>query len=148
MSRNAGISITGATELIDLLENVGERHARNLMRSTTHAVAGKIAKGAKTNALAHKDSGDMIKAIKTVRKKSPPMKPVSEVQVMPNAFYWRFVEYGTQKGKAGSHASEETRFIGRAAEEVRSDFINIYTQEFGKKLEAALRREARRNGVR
>lgn len=139
-----GIQITGATELIDLLENVGERHARNLMRSTTHAVAGRITKQAKTNALTIKDSGDMIRGIKTIRRRSPPMAPVSEVQVF-DAFYWRFHEYGTQIGKAGSHSTPETRFIGRAAEDVRSNFVNIYTEEFGKKLEAALRREARRN---
>ncbi len=144
MSRATGIQITGATELIDLLENVGERHARNLMRSTTHAVAARITKQAKVNALPIKDSGDMIRGIKAVRRRSPPTAPVSEVQVF-DAFYWRFHEYGTQIGASGSHATPETRFIGRAAEEVRADFVNIYTEEFGKKLEAALRREARRN---
>lgn len=143
MSRATGIQITGATELIDLLENVGERHARNLMRSTVHGVAGRITKQAKKNASTIKDTGTLIKGIKTVRKKSPPMAPVSEVQVF-DAFYWRFHEYGTQFGKAGSHATPETRFIGRAADEVKADFVKIYTEEFGKKLEAALKREARR----
>ena len=144
MSGATGIQITGATELIDLLENVGERHARNLMRSTVHAVAGRITKQAKKNALAIEDTGALIKGIKTVRKKSPPTAPVSDVKVF-GAFYWRFHEYGTKKsGKPGSHATTETRFIGEAADEVRADFVKIYTEEFGKKLEAALKREAKR----
>ncbi len=145
------VRIDGVTELLDLLENVGPRHARNLMRSTTHSVAGIIAKGAKSNA--PHDTGTLKSAIKTKRRKSAPTAPVSDVivehgnDVKNDAFYWRFLEYGTQKGLPGSHSSSETRFIGRATDVVRADFVNIYTQEFGKKLEAALRREARRNGV-
>lgn len=143
------VKIEGLTELLDILENVGERHARNLMRATTHSVASLIAKGAKNNA--PKNTGTLKKAIKAKRKKSPPMQPVSEVivehgnNVTHDAFYWRFLEYGTEKGLKGSHSTSETRFIGRASEEVRGDIINIYKEQFGKKLEAALRREAKRN---
>jgi len=137
-----GVSITGVTELIDILENVGERHARNLMRATIHGVAGEVAKDARKGA--PKDSGTLRKAIKTKRKKSPPTAPVSDVivthgkNVKNDAFYWRFLEYGTID-------LPEHPFIRPASERMRKNFKKIVTEEFGKKLEKALAREAKRN---
>ena len=137
--------IDGIDDLARILDKAGPRHSRNLMRATIHGVAGEITKQAKKNA--PKDSGKLKKAIKTKRRKSPPTKPVSEVRVehggdaKHDAFYWRFVEYGT-RGKTGH---PEHPFIRPAAENIRANFESILKEQFGKKLEAALRREAKRN---
>jgi len=138
-----GFEVEGVSELLDILEKVGPRHSRNLMRAAIHGVAGEITKQAKRNAPS--DTGTLKKAIVTKRKRSPPTAPVSDVRVMHgndakhDAFYWRFVEYGTSTGR------KEHRFIGAAADNVRSDFENILKKQFGEKLEKALAREARRN---
>jgi len=137
--------VEGVGGLLDILEQAGPRHSRNLMRATIHGVAGIIAKDAKKNA--PKDTGDLRKAIKTKRRKSPPTAPVSDVMVehgndaKSDAFYWRFVEFGTE----GITGQAERPFIRPAAEAIRSDFTKILTEEFGKKLEKALAREAKRN---
>lgn len=142
MSKGISVHVDGVSELLDILEKAGPRHSRNLMRATIHGVAGEITKQAKRNA--PKDKGTLKKAIKTKRKKSPPDKPVSDVIVehgndaRHDAFYWRFPEYGTKD-------LSEQPFIRPAADNVRADFDNILTRQFGKKLEAALKREAKRN---
>jgi HK97 gp10 family phage protein len=136
------VEVTGVTELLNVLEKAGPRHSRNLIRATIHGVAARITKQAKKGA--PKDAGDLRKAIKTKRKKSPPTAPVSEVwvehgkQAKSDAFYWRFVEYGTKN-------MSERPFIRPAADDVRADFERILAEEFGLKLEKALAREARRN---
>lgn len=136
--------IKGVSDVVDMLEKVGPRHSRNLMRATIHGVASEIAKEAKKNA--PKDRGTLRKAIKAKRKRSKPERPVSEVRVehgsnaKNDAFYWRFVEYGT-RGKTGH---PEHPFIRPAADNARQNFKEILSQQFGKKLEAALKREARR----
>lgn len=140
--------IEGTEDILNILEKSGPRHARNLMRAAIHGVAGRITKDAKRRA--PKDSGDLKKAIKTKRKKSPPNAPVSDVMVehggnaKHDAFYWRFQEFGT----GGDNPQPEQPFIRPAAEEVRSDFENILKEEFGLKLEKALAREAKRNAKR
>lgn len=139
------VEVTGVTDLLNILEKAGPRHSRNLMRATIQGIAVDIAKDAKKGA--PKDSGDLRKAIKAKRRKSPPTAPVSEVRVehgssaKVDAFYWRFVEYGT-RGKTG-HAAHP--FIKPAAEAAKADFTKTLTEQFGKKLEAALKREAKRN---
>jgi len=142
---SVSFEITGTTELVDLLENVGPRHSRNLMRAAIHGVAAEIAKDAKSEA--PRDSGKLRKAIKAKRKKSPPTAPTSEVRVehgndaKHDAFYWRFIEYGTE-GKTGQAARP---FIKPAAEKASANFTETLLRQFGQKLENALAREAKRN---
>ena len=142
---SVGFEITGTSQLVDLLENVGPRHSRNLMRATIHGVASGIAKDARRDA--PRDSGKLRKAIKAKRKKSPPAAPTSEVRVehgndaKHDAFYWRFVEYGTE-GKTGQAAGP---FIKPAAEKASANFNETLLKQFGQKLEKALAREAKRN---
>lgn len=139
-----GFEITGTKDVQKILDDIAPRHARNLMRATIQGVASTIAKDARNNA--PRDTGTLKKAIKAKRKKSPPDKPVSEVYVTHgnsakhDAFYWRFVEYGT----AGDTAQPERPFIRPASEKARANFEAILTQQFGKKLEAKLRREAKK----
>lgn len=139
------VEITGVKEVQEILDTLAPKYARNLMRSTIHGVAGQITKDAKNKAPVK--TGSLKRAIKTKRKKSPPDKPTSLVMVEHgrsakyDAFYWRFVEYGTL---GGVNPMPARPFIGPAAEYVRLKFNTILTQEFGKKLEKTLAREAKK----
>lgn len=138
-----GFEITGAADVERILKDIAPRHARNLMRATIHGVAGEIAKDAKRNA--PKRSGLLKKSIIAKRRKSPPDAPVSTVNVAGKdpkklPFYWRFIEYGT----GGKNPQPERPFIRPAADKARANFQTVLTQQFGKKLEAALKREAKK----
>jgi HK97 gp10 family phage protein len=135
--------ITGVKDVQKILDDIAPKHARNLLRATIQGVASEIAKDARKNA--PKDSGTLKKAIKAKRKKSPPDKAVSEVIITHgnsarhDAYYWRFVEYPTQ-GNTGKHQP----FIRPAADKARANFEAILAEQFGKKLEKALAREAKK----
>ena len=133
-----GFEITGVEEVQKILDDIAPKHARNLMRSTIQGVASEIAKQARRNA--PKDTGTLKKSIKAKRKKSPPDRPVSEVYVKSDAFYWRFIEYGSK----GPTAQPERPFIRPASEKIRSNFEKILTEQFGKKLEKKLAKEAKK----
>jgi HK97 gp10 family phage protein len=132
-------AIAGTDEIKKVLNEIAPNHARNLMRSTIHGIASTIAKDAKQNA--PKDSGLLKKNIKAQRKKSPPDAPVSEVLVK-NAFYWRFVEYGTRAGR------REHPFIRPAKDRAMSNLNAIITEQFGKKLEALLKKQAKKGAAK
>ena len=138
------IEITGVKDVQNILNSLLPKHARNLMRATIHGVASTIAKEAKTNA--PKDKGVLKKAIKARRKKSHPDAPVSEVYILTgkskkyDAFYWKFVEFGT----SGKTAQSERPFIRPASDKARAGFNAVITKEFGKKLEQLAARDAKR----
>jgi HK97 gp10 family phage protein len=137
-------TITGVEDVNKILTEIAPKHARNLMRATIFGVAQTIAKEAKLKAPV--DTGNLRKAIKAKRKRSPPDAPVSEVIVehgnsaKHDAFYWRFVEYGT----SGKNGQSERPFIRPATDSARATFNETLTKEFGKKLESALKREAKK----
>lgn len=136
--------ISGVDSVQKILEEILPRHANNLMRSAIHGVASTIAKDAKQNA--PHDTGTLRKAIKAKRKKSRPETPTSVVMVehggdaKHDAFYWRFVEYGT----SGKTAQGERPFIRPARDSAYSRFNEVLTQQFGKKLEAMAIRAAKK----
>jgi HK97 gp10 family phage protein len=153
------VEVVGTKEIERILEDIAPRHARNLMRATVHGIAGEITKKAKAYA-PKGNSGVLKKAIYTKRRKSPPEKPVSEVKIHQgsgakyDAFYWRFVEYGTGGGR-GSHLpmlenDDGTRYPGArpfilpAKEQVRSKMEQITKTQFSKKLENAIKRELKK----
>ena len=137
--------IEGLKDIQKILDDAGPRHSRNLMRATIQMIASNIAKDAAQRA--PKDRGILKKSIKAKPKKSHPTKAISDVIVEHgkgaryDAYYWRFVEHGTQ-GKGGQSARP---FIRPAAEAARANFEKILADSFGKKLEQALAREAKRN---
>ena len=137
--------IDGLKDIQKILDEAGPRHSRNLMRATIQQVASNIAKDAARRA--PKDRGILKKAIKAKRQKSHPTRPISDVIVEHgnsaryDAYYWRFVEHGTQ-GATGQSARP---FIRPAAEAARANFEKTLADSFGKKLEQALAREAKRN---
>ena len=132
-------SISGIDEVDALLGTVAPKMGLNIMRSTVHAVTGQIAKDARN--AAPEDEGDLKGAIKHKRERIVRSYLRSTVRVNPVAFYWRFLEYGQ-----GPDGEEHAMFL-RAVEKFRGQFTAIFTKEFGKKFEAALRREAKRMGA-
>lgn len=142
MATTKGIAIEGDKELQEILDQLAPKVSRNLMRSTIHGVASEIAKEAKRKA--PRDTGTLRKAIKAKRRRPrTPDKPFSDVMVEHgrdanhDAFYWRFVEYGTQD-------QPERPFIRPAIDLLRPQVPEIMRQQFGKKLEATLKRAARK----
>lgn len=139
-----GIRIEGLDELKSALDDLAPREAFNLARATIHGVAQEVATRARARVPV--DSGTLRKAIKAKRgnPRSNSGKPFSDVViehgkgVKNDAFYWRFLEYGTRTGIA------EHRFVGRAIDAVRPEVPTIMREQFGKKLEALMARKARR----
>ena len=144
MAVQSGISIDGLDELSQVLDQMAPKAARNLMRSTIHGVASEIAKDAKRKA--PKDEGTLRRAIKAKRRRPKhPDKPFSDVIVTTgrsarhDAFYWRFLEYGTTE-------LPERPFFRPAIDGMRPEVPKIMKQQFGKKLEAMLKRAAKKAG--
>lgn len=142
MAVQSGIKIDGMDELKEVLDLLAPRVANNLMRATVHGIASTIAKDAK--ARAPKDSGDLRKAIKAKQRKAKaPNKPVSDVMVEHgdgaryDAYYWRFVEYGTQ-------TQPERPFLRPAIDLARANMPEVMREQFGKKVEQALKRAAKK----
>lgn len=132
-----GITVTGIEDVRKILEGIAPNHSRNLMRATIHGMAQECAKIAKAHA--PKDKGTLKRAIIAKRKRGKPNYPISEVIVrqggLPkfNAFYWRFVEFGT-KGRS------EHPFIRPARVWLKTNHKNILEKQFATKLEKALTR--------
>jgi HK97 gp10 family phage protein len=138
----SGVKIEGLEGLQDILGDLGPRAARNLNRSTIHAVAGIVRKEARKKA--PKDEGTLKKAIKAKRRKPRhPDYPYSDVMVehgrnaKNDAWYWRFVEYGTQDLPARP-------FIQPAIDGIRYDIPAIYRKEFANKLAKMLAKKRKR----
>ena len=139
------ITITGIKETEKILSEITPKHARNLAAATNRAVAAQIQKKIKRTVPLHR-TGATKKGVKVRKRRSPPDKPVhivyagkSKNNVTP--FWWRYIEHGTG-GKDGLPAHP---FVAPAAEEARNELDAIYIRQFGKRLEALLKREAKKN---
>lgn len=142
MAVSGGIKIEGLEDLDKVLNQMAPRASRNLMRSTIQGVAQEIAKESRRKA--PKDSGTLRKAIKAKRRRAKnPDKPFSDVVVTTgrsakyDAFYWRFIEYGAQN-------SPERPFIRPSVDLMRPQIPEIMQRQFAKKLEAMLKRAAKK----
>ncbi len=130
--------VFGSAKVQDVLENLSDKQAANLMRSTVQAVATVIAK--ETRKLAPKKTGKLRKGIKAKRRKAPRFEPVSEV--ISSAHYWRFVDKG-YRAKNGNIISG-TNYTTRAMDAVRPRIGEIGEREFMKRYRKALTRGLRK----
>jgi len=141
---NAYVKIDGLEEIREQLKDVGVREGRNIMRATIRSIASKIRKDAADNAPV--DTGNLKQSLKLRARKSHPDTPTFEVWAGSksgakfDAFYWRFVEYGT----SGKTAMPERPFIRPAVEAVKTEMPAILRDEFGKKWERALARKQKK----
>lgn len=132
------VKIEGLEDVRAILSDVSSREAKNLLRATVHGVAGTIRDDAKSEM--PQDSGVLRKSTKAQRRRGQRGEVRSDVVVGKKAFYWRFLEYGS----GPDHV--EHAFFGKAVEKFRAQMVEIFTAQFGKKWEAALKRAARRRG--
>lgn len=154
MAVTKGLRIEGLDELQDTLANLAPKEAYNLMRATVYGVAQQVAKKAAERVPV--DTGNLKSAIKAKRGRSRQKdKPYADVVIESgkdakhDAYYWRFVEYGTKAH--GTHPGlPESGFMRKAIESVRAEVPSIMREQFGKKYEALLKRKAKKaakNGV-
>jgi HK97 gp10 family phage protein len=137
-----GMAIEGLEEVSEMLVGLMPREVKNLSRSAVHGVAGEIAKNMKSRA--PKDTGTLRRAIKTKRNRGTPDQVSSDVIITHgkgqknDAWYFHFVEWGTQLGQAAQP------FIVPSIEEMRPKLPGIFREQVGKKLEALMKRKAKR----
>ena len=132
------VTLTGVGDVNKMLNKIAPRQAKNILRATVHGVAGTIRDDAKKNMSV--DTGTMKRATKAKRERVRGGIIRSTVRVAKSAFYWRFREYGQ-----GPDGVEDAMFL-KAVEKFRSNLERVFTEQFGKKWEAALKRAAKRNG--
>lgn len=140
--------VIGLDDVKDVLNQVAPKEARKLARATIYALAARVTKGAKLLAPIG-DTGVLKKSIYTKSEKSHPDKPRASVKFRKEAFYWRFVEYGT----GGEKPRPAKPFLKPARIDVtrKQTMQQILSEEFQKKLtqriNAVLRAQAKKNGV-
>lgn len=132
------MKIDGVEDIQKAFSLLLPRQAQNLTRATVNSVA-KIVRD-DSREFAPEDEGVLKKEIFHRREKSHPDKPMASVYVTKKAFYWRFMEYGT----GGENPIPENPFFLRAIEKTRMNIKQIFLEEFGKKLEAFAKREAKK----
>ena len=143
-SRGMQFEITGIDEFRQMASTLAPKQARNLARATVQGVASEVAKQMRKKA--PKDDGTLRKAIKAKRRKMQGEVAISDVRVehgkgvKNDAWYWHFIEFGTQK-----HSAQP--YIRPTVAEIEPQLPQIFAREFGKKLEKALAREAKRQGA-
>ena len=128
-------TLRGVDDVRRVLEKVGPRNARNIMRATVGDMAAGLRNDARQEAPV--DDGDLRRSIKVKRRRIFQGRVRSDVIVERKAFYWRFVEYGTNK-------MPENPFFTRAIEKFRGQAMQRFLGSFVKKFEAALARSRRR----
>jgi len=126
------MEITGTDEIGKLLEQIAPRHARNIMRATIQGIATEVRKDVAQNAPIG-EKKRLRKGVKARRRRSPPDKPMSVVHFTKEAFFWRFLEYGTVKMAAQP-------FVTPAKERHNATKDQVMKEKFGKAFERALAR--------
>ena len=143
--RGASVEVIGLEDMERTLKTLLPKHATNIMRATVHGIASEVTKDARKRA--PKDTGALRKAIKPKRRRMEKGNPRSDVIITQgrdakhDAYYWRFIEHGTVD-------QPERPFIRPAVDAARANLDEIITRQFGKKLEAAARREAKKRTKR
>lgn len=143
--KGASVEVIGLEDVERTLKTLLPKHATNIMRATVHGIASEVTKDARKRA--PKDTGALRKAIKAKRRRMKNGNPRSDVIITQgrdakhDAYYWRFIEHGTVD-------QPERPFIRPAVDAARANLDEIITRQFGKKLEAAARREAKKQAKR
>jgi HK97 gp10 family phage protein len=130
------IEVFGLEEIKKVLSQLAPKHAANISKAFIHGLASETAKEARNNAPFK--TRTLKKAIKAKRRRGKPGQPVSDVvvehgnNVKNDAFYWRFVEFGT----GGKNPQPEDM--------IQSNLPRIAEEQFTKKLSAAVKREQKK----
>jgi HK97 gp10 family phage protein len=165
MARGRGLRVTGLSELLTTLRQTAPREALNLARSVVHSVAAEMGKEVRRKAPVG-ETGKLKRSVAWKRNRPKPNRFSSRVVVgaknpkdKTQAFYWKFIEFGTLRhaGRrshrtltAQARANATTRLQARPfVLPVKQDFANrmpqIMREQFMKKLQQRLARQANRN---
>jgi hypothetical protein len=129
----------GLDDLEDVLNSITPKHANNLMRATVNGIAGEVRKEIKIRA--PQLTGTLKSSIKVKRKRSTPEKPISQVLGNVGGYkYWFMLEHGT----GGDNPIKGTGFVRKSKEKILSMLPKIVLKQFGKKLEASLKKQRKK----
>lgn len=134
-SASRHLQIDGLEALRGVLKSVGAREANNAMRQATQAIAVLVKDQLKKRVT--KDTRELQRSFKAIRRRGKPGSHVSEVRGGSTAPYMLMLEFGTSKTRAQP-------FIVPVTEEIRPKQAQLYREEFFKKLAKALERQAKR----
>ena len=136
---NLDVTIRGIADVNRVLKTIAPNEAKNLMRATVAQIAKDFAtEGADR---APKDQGVLAGAVKSKRERGTRNTIAATVRVAPQAFYWRFLEYGQ-----GPDGVEHAMFL-QTLQALRPDLERRYLEIFVTKLLARLARKNKAKGV-
>lgn len=130
-----GIQIDGLQETIDFLTKEVPREAQNLSASAVQAAAMTLKKEIAPRI--PKRTGKLKKSIKAKRNRPSWGMVSSDVFFDAKGWYWRFVEYGTER--AAAHP-----FVQPAVENFSPRLASIFREQVLVKLEQLRARKAKR----
>lgn len=145
VERTRELEMSGFEEYAKMAGDLAPKQARNLARSTVHAVAGEARKMMRKEA--PKDEGTLRRAIKTKRRSMRGSLAVSDVriehgrQAKHDAWYWHMIEFGSQNKSARP-------YIRPTADKLEQELPRLWSEQFGKKLEKALAKLHAQQGVK
>lgn len=119
--------IFGIEELNKVFDELGERPATNILRSTVHAVAGEARDQVRMRA--DVSTGLMKKSVKSKRMRAKPGEAHSVVFFDKKAFYWKFIEFGTK-------LLPERPFVRPVAQMISANMTALLNRFFVIKYEA------------
>ena len=141
-----GFEFKNDREVINILSQIAPREAKNLARSTVHAVAGEVRNEIRRIAPDHPETkkGDIKRSTKSKRERMRGSVARSTVRIQTQKQsgrnrgfpYWLIQEYGNLRRQGvGRNA-----FVRPAVDRVAPDVPMLFRKNFGIKLEARLRR--------
>jgi len=147
VARTREVRLDGLEELDRMASRIAPNRARALARSSVHKVAGVARDEMRQQApKGDKDGGTLRKAIFTKRERGTQDSVSSAVRIAHgktakhDAWYWHMVEFENTRQTKQS-------FIQPTVDDVQPKLPNLYREEFGRRLEKELEREARKMGV-
>jgi HK97 gp10 family phage protein len=120
----------GVRRALRLMGASGKKHSRKMVRGVADAVA------AEAKTLAPVDTGLLRRSIVARSERDVAGGAVASVKVKPDAYYWRFLEYGD--GPDGV----EHAFFMRARKKVFADLDRVVVASFMKAVAGDMRRAA------
>ena len=139
MGKGISLELLGADDLQKTLADFAPKEARNILRATVQALAGKVRDELRKNV--KQPTGQLRKSIRSVRRRGTENEIVSEVRGGSTAPYMLMLEFGTSKTRAQP-------FIGPTVEQMRPDLLRFYREEFGKKFTASVAKQAAKSAAK
>lgn len=143
MAAIRGVYLEGLDELEATLQDLLPREAKALLQAATLKIAEKVRDNMKARAPVLRDPHSRRRIPGTLRnaiiaaKATRTKMPASDVRIMQgkgqplDAFYWKFLEFGTRKMSAQP-------FAVPSVEAERSSIPSVFRREVGEKLEQKL----------